>query len=250
VRSIAWQLSTQFPSYAERLNAIGEIETLCKDPDVDLFDRLIVQPAHELPAPESPVVVLIDALDEATAQSVNALAGQLSREITRLPSWMRFALTSAPDAAVTVPLQAWKPFELTSNSSENIADVTEYVNKYIACLSTTGVLEPSVLDRLLAASEYNWLYLDWVRNALEQRHITFEKIDEFPQGVGGACHHEFSRRFPDASSYRQLQRPFLAVLAAACEPLRIAEYAEVLGATGSGHEGRRSRSGRAAGGLR
>jgi tetratricopeptide (TPR) repeat protein len=228
VRSIAWQLSNQLPNYAQLLNEIGEIEMLCKDPDVDLFDRLIVQPAHGLPAPESPVVVLIDALDEATAQSVNTLAGQLGREVTRLPSWFRFALTSAPDEAVTVPLQAWKPIELESKSDENIADVIEYVNKYIAPISPTGALESKVLERILDASEYNWLYLDWLRRSLEQGLVTLENIKDLPHGIGGAYHHEFSRRFPDLSRYRQINRPFLSVLAAAREPLQIGEYADVL----------------------
>ena len=228
MRSIAWQLATALPSYSEQLNAIAEIESLCRDPDVDLLDRLIVQPMHGLPPPGRPVVVLMDALDEAAAADVNTLAELLGREIVRLPSWVRFALTSTPDPKVLVPLQAWTPIEIVSGSDENVEEILEYVEKYIAPLSPTGTIEASVLQKLLRASEYNWLYLDWVRQALERRRLTFETVDAFPHGLGGVCHYEFVRRFPENDHYRRLARPVLSVLAAAGEPLSIAEYARVL----------------------
>jgi tetratricopeptide (TPR) repeat protein len=105
----------------------------------------------------------------------------------------------------------------------------DYVEKYILPFSATGYISPALLERLFEAGEFNWLYIDWVSRALERKHLTLDTLYEFPQGLGGACHHEFSRRFPDISLYRRTHRPFLAVLAAACEPMGTAEYARILG---------------------
>lgn len=228
VRSIAWQLSTALPGYAEQLNAIAELESLLGDPDVDLLDRLFVQPMRGLSAPGRPVVVLMDALDEASTANVNLLAELLGRGIERLPRWIRFALTSAPDPKVLVPLREWKPLEIVSGSEENVEEILEYLEKYVAPLSPAGTLEAGVRERLLAVSECNWLYLGWVRRSLERGRLTLQTVDEFPQGLGGVCHHEFVRRFAEQERYRSLARPFLSVLAAAGEPLPLAEYALVL----------------------
>ena len=72
--SIAYQLSTQLPDYEMRLRRVKLDELEGQDAKT-LFDHLIVQPlAANYPAPQRKMVILIDALDEATAGGRNELA--------------------------------------------------------------------------------------------------------------------------------------------------------------------------------
>lgn len=232
VCSIAWQLSTQLPEFFQRLTAIDDLETLCRDEAADtLFDRLIIQTAHGITTGDKPAVVLIDALDEATHASSNSLADLLAAELRRLPQSLRFLLTSGPEVEVTVPLQEWTPFELSSDSPDNIRDVSEYIHSHIGRFAPDGVLAPTVLERLMEVSENNWLYLDYMRQELEKSRLTLETVDLFPQGLGGVVHLEFSRRFPDLPVYADRHRPCLAIVVAACEPLHIRDIARILGRT-------------------
>jgi tetratricopeptide (TPR) repeat protein len=234
VCSIAWQLSTQIPEFLQRLNAIEDIETLCRDEAADtLFNRLIIQPAHGIAARDRPAVVVIDALDEATHAGSNMLADLLGEELLRLPPCLRFVLTSGPEGEVTAPLQAWTPFELVSESADNIRDVTDYIHHHIAPFAPDGIIAPPVHGRLLEVSGCNWLYLEWVRRELEQGRLTLATVYQFPPGLGGVVHHEFSRRFPDPSDYARRHRPCLALVAAACEPLHMASIARIVGRSDS-----------------
>jgi hypothetical protein len=78
VMSIAYQLSTQLPEYEQRLGKV-KLDDLEGLDAKALFDHLIVQPlAANYPMPDRKVVVLIDALDEATVE------GKLETALTYL----------------------------------------------------------------------------------------------------------------------------------------------------------------------
>lgn len=229
VRSIAWQLSTQLPDVFEHLSAMGDIETFCRDyPAEALFIRLIVQVAHSISTPNQPVVILIDGLDAATVDGVNPVADLLGRNIGRLPRWLRFVLTSELATAVSVPLQEWTPFSLISDSADNLRDVREYLYQHVAPLLPHGELSPDVRDRLLEISEGNWLYLEKLRDELANKRLTLQALDDFPQGLGAAYYKDFQQRFGDLHRYRQDHGPCLALILAACEPLRLVDMARVL----------------------
>lgn len=73
VLSIAYQISSQLPGYQERLNSLDLDQIVSEDNVRTLFDNLIVQPlSANFPKPGRVIVILIDALDEATENTRSA----------------------------------------------------------------------------------------------------------------------------------------------------------------------------------
>jgi tetratricopeptide (TPR) repeat protein len=219
VRSIAWQLSTQLPNYFTRLVNIPNLEDACETRDAStLFDLLIIQPLHNLPAPDHVVIVVIDAVDEATRLGNNELAGFLANETARLPDWMRLIVTSRPEIEVTQHLQSLDPLTLAADSTENTEDIVDYIQTYIAPHAAEGAISAGSLASLLDTSQQNWLYIEWIRRELEAERLSLSKPEEFPRGLGGFYCQFFKRRIPDPDEYKRFCRPFLELEAAACEP--------------------------------
>jgi hypothetical protein len=65
VTSIVFQLVTQLPGY-DALLAARDVEGLAQDDAPTAFDNLLVWPLARLAPPVRPMVILIDALDEAS----------------------------------------------------------------------------------------------------------------------------------------------------------------------------------------
>ncbi|HUL61708.1 MAG TPA: toll/interleukin-1 receptor domain-containing protein, partial [Methanocella sp.] len=127
ITSIAYQLSTQLPDYEERLRRVG-LEGIDGLDARTLFDHLIAQPlAANYPDPGRPVVVLIDALDEATVGGRNELAGFLASEFEKTPPWMRLILSSRPVPEVMAALQAYSPFQLGIADPRNERDIAAFL---------------------------------------------------------------------------------------------------------------------------
>ncbi|MCP4256029.1 MAG: toll/interleukin-1 receptor domain-containing protein [Planctomycetes bacterium] len=223
VLSIAWQLATQLPDLLDKLNAIGNLEEVCEFPDAStVFERLIVDPAYNgINPPDKPVVILIDGLDEATRDGSNKLADFLAEEMERPPAWMRFILTSRPESAITQPLQAYTPVLIKPQGKENRADITSYLRKELESFEPDPEKLEAAVKRITKKSEYLFLYVEKIREELENKRLTLDNIDEFPQGLGGIYAKFFQRQFSNIGSYKKIYRPVLSVVAAACEPIPI-----------------------------
>jgi tetratricopeptide (TPR) repeat protein len=229
VRSIAWQLSTQLPAYFQRLIGIPNLEEASGRGDAaTLFDLLIVQPLHNLPEPDHMIVVVIDALDEATHFGRNEVAQFLADQTERLPDWVRLIVTSRPEIEVRRHLQGLEPVVLTADRPENTSDIAEYIRAHIAPCAADSTVSPATLALLAEASEHNWLYLDWIRRELVAGRLSLNMPEEFPKGLGAVYWQFFQRRIPDPEEYQRHCRPFLELLAAACEPPRTDDLARML----------------------
>ena len=222
--SIAYQLSTQVPGYQQPLNASnldalkGEVKARA------VFERLFVGPlGGHLPAPpERPVVILIDALDEATENSRNELASIIGTEFGQTPAWLRLIVTSRPhEEAVKFPLQALDPWKLEAERAENIDDIRSYLRRELRPFIGSGEPSRDTVDRIIEKSEGLFLYVTWVRQELADGRLALTEVEEFPQGLGGIYAKFFQRYFPDASEYKATHRPVLEAICAAREPLEV-----------------------------
>lgn len=133
VRSIAFQLALRWDDYRTRLlprlglfAGSGEgqikeaIETLAKKNLADTFSHLISEPLAGLIWREHKLVILMDALDEATDEAGrNELSALISGRFLELPNWISFVATSRPDASVVGHLQRFKPFEIDAEDERN-----------------------------------------------------------------------------------------------------------------------------------
>jgi hypothetical protein len=215
--SLAWQLSTQLPDYADRLNA-SPLEGVAGETSLPaVFDRLFVAPfTHGFPRPAGNVVLLIDALDEA-----KGLAPLIGTEWTRTPEWLRLIVTSRPhEAEINSALQALDPWILEAGRPENQTDIRTYLRRELGA-------DDATIESIRVKSEGLFLYVSWVREEIEHGRLSLRNVDAFPQGLGGIYHAFFERYFPDIQVYRERWRPVIEAVCAARQPLPVEEAARL-----------------------
>ena len=128
--TIAYQLSNQLPEYKAIIERFDIQNILQTYGDSALFDTLITQPLNMLPPTslqQKYIIILIDGLDEATDGSENSLANFIASEFDRLPSWVRFVITSRNDPIVRTPLQSFSPWYLDPDNVSNQHDIDNYI---------------------------------------------------------------------------------------------------------------------------
>lgn len=250
VMTIAFQLATRWDDYRTRLlprlglfegsrqAQIDEaIQTLAKKNLGDLFTLLISEPLAGLIWREHKLVILMDALDEATdVDGKNALTALISGRFLELPNWISFVVTSRPDASVVGHLQRFKPFELSAEDNRNTEDLALYCRKEIGGLQVLESLsaeeKEKLCNRLVEKAEGMILYLRMVSEGLKEGTLSVEDLDSMEGGLGGLYsryHQTFSSRF--AADFEETIQPLLRLVIAAPAPLPLDLAAEVLGWT-------------------
>ena len=157
LRSLAFQLALRWEDYRVRLlrqlqisaNATEEMlqearKQLGTLNTQDLFSLLLAEPLNGLIWREHKLVIVVDALDEATDENGhNRIAELIGLELDRLPSWLAFVVTSRPDVSVITRLQGFKPFEIDAQGPQNLDDLRVWYESnlskqpVIASLSST-----------------------------------------------------------------------------------------------------------------
>jgi hypothetical protein len=232
--SLAYQLSTQFPIYQDRLNA-SQLDKTAVEPEVPtVFDRLFVNLLTDaVPLSNKPRVMLIDALDEATRNGRNELASLFGHELDRLPSWFRMIVTSRPyEQEINSELQALDPWKIDAGREENLKDIRTYLYRELRPFTGNGTTSDEVVDTIVDKSEGLFLYVTLVREELKNGRLSLARLKEFPQGLGAVYLQWFQRYFPDIAAYQSDCRPALEAICAAREPLPRNYLEEVMGWSG------------------
>lgn len=222
IMSLAYQLSTQLPDYAGRLHdvALNEMESLDAR---SLFDLLIIQPLSSIEHAGHTVVILIDALDEASIKGKNEIATFLSMEFERTPQWLRLIVTSRPDPEVMGSLQAYTPFRL-DEAGRNRQDIFEYLRGELG-----KEVSDDVVNNIAEKCDGTFLYAEWVLKELKFKRLSLDRLDDFPIGLGGIYLKFFTRQFPQLSSWEALVRPALEAVAASRMPLQMRTLSALFG---------------------
>ena len=240
IRTLAFQWALRWPDYRTRLlSTLGltsaynttdeqteqKRKDLVKMPPQDLFDELIVNPLHGLIWREHALVTVIDGLDEATdAQGANPLTDFLAQQLSKLPPWICFVVTSRPDPAVVARLQGFKPFAVDAQDERNQTDLCQYYDESLAPLPVLTALpeaeQRSLRELVLQRSEGMMLYLKLVHEGLREGSLTATQLPSMPSGLLGLhshYHDRFQHRFN--SNYDNIVKPLLRLLVAAAGPL-------------------------------
>ncbi|KAF8340271.1 uncharacterized protein EI90DRAFT_2043378 [Cantharellus anzutake] len=120
------------------------ISALRKDPSLSTallakqFEDLVASPLrHKPPSPDRPMVVIIDALDECDKEAFELLAEILREGVPRLPSSIKFFITSRQFDLVNRYLSSDCPIDrLTIDLSDgtNLKDCTTYIHSQLQVL--------------------------------------------------------------------------------------------------------------------
>src|SRR5271157_2374252 len=220
IMSIAYQLSTQLQDYEERLKCL-KLDKIYDLNAKTLFDYLIVQPLSGIPPPDRKIVILIDALDEATIEGKNDLANFIASEFERTPEWLKLIVTSRPDQEVMGPMQAYTPFILDASDIRNEPDIRIYLESELTEHYDGGAVPESIVNAIVKKSDGLFLYVEWIIKELGYGRLSLNRLDEFPQGLGGIYLHFFERQFPDICIWESEIRPVLETIFALQEPLSL-----------------------------
>ncbi len=222
VLSIAYQLSQRFDLYRQRLGHLELEREVVKDPRT-LFDTLLVGPlARNFPAPDKPCLVVMDALDEATqADGGNPLAELVATQWTRLPPWLRLLVSSRPDVEVQTWLHGLQTLALSGDDPEQLADLRVHLEHQLqVILEPRGkAVQPGAVQRILERSEGAFHYVTLLLEDVREGRCDPDDPVDLPAGMNGFYRQSFSRRFRDASAYRNTCLPLLELLLAAPEPV-------------------------------
>jgi tetratricopeptide (TPR) repeat protein len=232
VCSIAAQLATQLEDYRMALEEI-ELEDIEMHDPYDLLRRLIIDPMRKVRL-EQPILIVVDALDEASDYGLWNIPKILSEGLNDLNPSIRFVVSSRKEPAIIDRFSRYRPHEIRVDMPENAEDITNYLNRKFG----EGILRrkfvQSGLDPQITASsvsqksEGNFLYVTQTVGALESGNIDPGKPETFPAGLVGFYLNEFERIFPKGQGFDQIE-PILEIILAAHEPLAARDIAGFLG---------------------
>jgi len=183
-----------------------------------------------------PVVILVDALDEAEpapAPAVNRL--YLPRS---LPDGVFFILTSRELVDFELYLERRNDIFIREGDPENDEDVRRYIRGFLARhpaemavrLAGWGVDEGGFTEIIRDKSEGNFMYLVFVLQDILAGRLTKEtidNIDNLPKGLEGYYRrHWRAMKAQDRDRYERLYEPVVCQLAVAREPVSVAQLAE------------------------
>lgn len=216
IMSLAYQLGTQLPEYERRLARMG-LDDLPGLNARALFDKLIIQPlSRDFPYPGRTMLIVIDALDEATVDGRNELAGFFASELERTPPWLRLVVTSRPEPEVAGALQAYRQFTIEPGDVRNEDDVEAFLARELG----EGV-PTDTIKKVAAKCNGLFIYAEWVVKEIKYGRLSLDNIDDFPKGLGGIYLRFFERQFPDIKAWEARIRPVLEIMAASFEPLSL-----------------------------
>ena len=238
LKSIAFQLALRWEDYRVKLlrklelyasatdSSCDEVrKELAKKNTHDLFLFLLAEPMAGLIWRNHKLVVVIDGLDEATDDAGNNRITELiSTELSSLPDWIGFVVTSRPEAEVVNRLGGFKPFEIDARDPRNLADLHTWYEQHLGRrpeLSALAATEQRRIENLLIErSDGMILYLKMVEEGFREGSITVSKLEGIEFGLPGLYRRyldSFQTRF--GSDYEQAIKPLLRLLLSAGGPL-------------------------------
>ena len=226
VCSIVYQLSTQLPEYEARLKSINFQQIIQQNHEsYTLFEKLVVDLiSGNFPHPGRLIIILIDALDEATYRGNNDILPFLSISISKTPDWFKFLITSRPDPLIMTTLQSLSPYILDTSHPENKEDIKIYLEKKMPSITFHQI------NLIIQKSEGVFLYVKKVVESISSHQLSLDRIEDFPQGLGSIYYQDFDRQFKDnLTMYKREVRPLLSIILAGMEPIRSALLYRIAG---------------------
>jgi WD40 repeat protein len=225
IHSIASQLATQLPEYREIISLLN-LQSLVYQESGALIKQLIIDPLAQIRRIE-PLVIIIDALDEALYKGIENIAKLLFNWIDDLPSWVKIVITSRKVPEILGMFDFYKPFEIEVNREENRNDIKKYVFEMLSQkkgITSIDQLNEDLTEKIVTQSDGIFLYAKTIVQNLLNGTFTFDQIDRFPPGLGGMYQMNFHRLFINEEKFQDV-RPLLEIILASYNPLTLDELA-------------------------
>lgn len=180
---------------------------------------------------ENPVVIVIDALDEADTTHLPSRANILFLP-QNLPSNVFFIVTTRAKYDYRLHVSEAEEYVIAHNSKENMADIKDYISQKLTRQLHTriqewGISETDFSGSLSEKSEGNFMYLRHVLPAIEKGVFRHGSLDELPHGLMNYYRNHWRQmRVSDQEQFDRLYQPVICVLAAVREPVSVEQISK------------------------
>ena len=219
LQSLAWQLSEVFASYKEELSAKlssckGQI---LNDMNIEgLFSLLFKEPFIKCICDQCmPFLIVIDALDECRQEDRYELVDLITKHFHKLPSYIRFLITTRPEKDVLRKFQSLNPIFLEPDKERNLNDLRVFFENKIE--TKTEIL----VENLVKNSEGLMLYASFIAKLFED-NFSISNAESLPKGIEEIYESYFKRLEKDMKKLGIGEDKFsslLSIVAMAKQPL-------------------------------
>jgi hypothetical protein len=187
-----------------------------------------------------PVVVVVDALDEAEESAASTSANRLFLPRT-LPDGVFFVVTSREEADNRLDVDRAAEIWIRDDDPANRADVAHYVEAFIESrpqamktrMQEWGVSHAEFVEDVIGVSEGNFMYLVHVLPEIAGGRLsraTVGGIEGLPRGLRGYYRrHWRDMKDLDPDRFAGMQRPVLCFLAISREPVGLEQLTDWTG---------------------
>ena len=183
LQSVAWQVSQVFPAYKKTLidKLSGNLGQLLNDMNIQaLFSTLFKEPLSDVDGPGKPILIVLDALDESADNERDELVHLISHHLHKLPSYIRFLITTRPEKSLIDRLEKLNPLYIRGDDPRNLHDLKMVLQERIVEASPSKV---ELIDRLAEKSDGLMLYSFFLSEMYNDDSSTFA-VDNLPNGIG------------------------------------------------------------------
>jgi len=182
------------------------------------FDRVLREPLKNLyeSGYDAPMILLVDALDEAETYTSSPTIVRLLARLTDLPDQIRVLVTTRPDPRVLKQYRGVTPFDLIEDAMADKDDVRLYAFERLAQLDNAQ--RNRLADRIAQSAEGNFLYAHLILGDLLGRLPDIPELDELrlPEGLSGLYHDFLNRELgEDEDRWYSDFKPVLGLIAVA-----------------------------------
>ena len=235
LQSLAWQVCTCFPAYKEALINIlsGKLAQSLDDMNVEgLFSTLFKEPLSDVDGPGKPILIVLDALDESVKNEREELVHLISNHLHKLPSYIRFVITTRPEKNLIDRLEKLNPLYIRGDDPRNLHDLKMVLEERILQASPS---KAELIDRLAEKSDGLMLYSFFLSEIYNEDPSTFS-VDNLPNGIGEHYEGYFRRLESELGLLEISDDKFIALLSALAvsrEPLPDSFVQSLLGVENS-----------------
>jgi tetratricopeptide (TPR) repeat protein len=182
------------------------------------FDRTLREPLMRLynEGYDEPMVLLVDALDEAATYTGVIDIGRLLARLSDLPQQVRILATTRPDPRVLKYYRDVIPFDLIEDAPPDVDDTRVYAHDRLAALDDTR--RSRLASQISQAAEGNFLYTHLILSDLLPRLPDVPDLlaIPLPKGLGGVYHDFLNRELgTDEDRWYDRFEPVLGLVAVA-----------------------------------
>jgi hypothetical protein len=184
-----------------------------------------------------PVIILIDALDEAEDYNLPPGANRLLLPPT-LPVGVFIVITAREQAEYRLVVDRREDIYLRDNDPNNLEDIHRYIQDYLqehsgqmmGRIVEWGVTEDEFIEVMTEKSQGNFMYLVYVLRDIRDGKLTAANVDDvrqLPQGLREYYQrHWRMMRARDETRFEQYYEPVVCILATVREPVNIGQLQE------------------------